>query len=77
MFASRTARALKELSTEAWQKERDLTVELAKLRRDIWNKERVISYLMRRPHLESGSLEMAQGDAMCEKLGYKPYLPVK
>ena len=56
-------------------KERELVIQNARLRRDLWDKDKVISYLLRRPHLESGSLEMAEGDAMCEKFGVRPWKP--
>jgi len=47
--------------------------ERAKLRRALWEKEKVIQYLLRRRSLTSGSPEMGQGDAMCERLGYRPW----
>lgn len=54
-------------------RERELIIEKAKLQRVIWDQEKIISYLLRRPHLESGSLEMAAGDEMCAKHGIKPW----
>ena len=61
------------LINELKNRERELIIQRARLQRDLWNRDKVISYLLRRQHLESGSLEMAEGDKMCEKFGVKPW----
>jgi len=58
----------------------ELTSEVCHLRhqngtlKDMNRKQRlVIKYLLMRPHLESGSREMAEGDELCAALGFRPW----
>jgi len=50
-----------------------LMLQVSYLRKEVSNLRKAAKYLIERPRLESGSIEMTEGDAFCAQLGLEPW----